>query len=127
MDLLATFHSLFRWVVLVAMVGTGLWGLWAGRRGSPWRERPYVLAAVSLDVQAATGILLWLGQQAWATRGFFIGVIHPLAMIGSVALAHVAVARGRRAGGPGGHRLAGGGMLLALVVVILAIPRWAWF
>jgi hypothetical protein len=106
-------HNLVRWIVLAA----GLWAVvtvWRGWLGRlPWTGREMRAARMYvglLDLQFLLGVLLYaffspLTHDAFGDVGaamrdpsmrYFL-VEHPLVMIISIALAHVGVARARRA------------------------------
>ena len=129
MDLILDIHSWFRWVVLVALLAVGMIGLVRSMRGEGWIEgsdRPFTLATVMFDLQLALGIVLWVGNSGW-DQSFFIKVIHPVGMLLAAGIAHMAVVRARKGAASSAYRVAGLGLLVALVVVAATVPRDAWF
>lgn len=119
-------HSHLRWLVLLGLVISAAAGFARARADAPWRpasRRLYVAAAVLFDVQAALGILLYLGDRGWA-EGVHIAVVHPIGMLAALGLLHATVARARRQADSGSHRLAGAGALGALMLALLVIPWW---
>lgn len=129
MDVVLDIHSWFRWVVLVALLAVGVLGLVRSGGGAAWNEgsdRPFTLATIMLDVQLALGIILWIGNSGW-DQSFFIKVIHPVGMLLAAGVAHMAVVRARKGPATSAYRVAGLGLLVALVVVAATIPRDAWF
>jgi hypothetical protein len=112
--LIITLHSLLRWVaILLGLMATarGLFALLGLRPWSDSDERFGRLFAVSLDIQLLLGLLLYLFVSPLTTGAFgnmagamqnsavrFWIVEHPFIMILALALAHIGVARVRRAG-----------------------------
>lgn len=126
MDTLVTIHSLYRWLVLVALVAGGAAGILANARGRDWdrgADRPYALVAVLVDIQIGLGIVLWLFGRGWE-KGLFFAAIHPITMLLAVGVVHAAVARARALASRRSHLVAGVGTLVALALVIAGIP-WA--
>lgn len=124
MDTLVTIHSLYRWLVLVALVAGGAAGIIANARGRDWdgsADRPYALVAVLVDIQVGLGIVLWLFDRAWE-KGVFFAAIHPVTMLLAVGVVHAAVARARKMASQRSHLVAGIGTLVALALVIAGIP-----
>jgi len=114
---------------MVALLAVGVLGLVRSRGGAAWAEgsdRPFTLATIMLDVQLALGIILWIGNSGW-DQSFFIKVIHPVGMLLAAGVAHMAVVRARKGPATSAYRVAGLGLLVALVVVAATIPRDAWF
>ncbi len=126
METLVTVHSLYRWFVLAVVVATVVVGWRRYRAETPWGEgsdRPYALAAVLFDLQVALGIILYLGKQAW-THNLFIAAIHPIGALIAVALFHIGVSRARKQASAASHRTVAIFALLALLLLVMAIP-WA--
>lgn len=126
MDAVVTIHSVYRWVVLAAVLGAVGFGLARYRAGAGWSagsDRPYAVASILFDIQIAIGIVVWLGKKAWTLKPF-LAFIHPVAMLVAVGVFHMAVARARRQASTRSHLTMGIGALAALVIVVVAIP-WA--
>jgi hypothetical protein len=129
MDALVHIHSWHRWVVLAVLLFVGLLGLVRAQQGAAWgegSERPFTLATIIVDLQLTLGIVLWIGNKGW-DEDFFIRVIHPTGMLLAAVVAHILVARARKGDSVKAYRLAAMGLLAALVIVALTIPRYAWF
>lgn len=129
MEWLVDLHSIWRWVVLIAaLVALALSAL-AVMGNRPWdslSDRFSFFFTVALDVQVLIGVVVWVLNQGWA-RDAFIGYIHPLLMLGAVAVAHVGRARSERVTGDKARgRLALIFFFASLVIVIVAIPTASW-
>lgn len=125
MDTLVTIHSLVRWLVLAALLGGIVIGFGAGRRpGEAFANPIYSAVAMIVDIQVTLGLILWIFNRGW-DEGVFIGYIHPVVMLLALGVAHVAIARGRRRAASdhaAGNRIVAFGLLLALVLVVSAVP-----
>lgn len=129
MDAVLDIHTWYRWVVIAVLLGVGIFGLARARRGATWSEgsdRPFTLATIIYDLQLAIGIVLWIGNKGW-DQDFFIKVIHPVGMLVAAGVAHMALVRARRSAVSRAYPTAGIGLLAALVIVALTVPRYSWF
>ncbi len=130
MDVLVTLHDLWRWVVLAAFAVAVVGGVRKWRQGAEWRvddRRWPLVATVTLDIQVLLGILIWAGQARWSgDHPFFTTWLHPIIMLAALAVAHATLSRSRRLRGPDRHRAVAVGLLAALIIVILGVPRYAW-
>jgi len=119
-----TLHAYWRWLVLLAAL-VAVASAFRGRRGGA-AERSGLLFTLSLDLQVLLGLILWVGRAEW-TSNVFLAVLHPLAMLIAVALAHVGRSRAKRAAAQGTPGAAAGWLYIAsLVVIALFIPRYSW-
>ena len=129
MEWIATLHSYWRWVVLVVGVAAIMLSLLAMTGNRPWdtlTDRLALLFTIALDIQVLIGIAVWITEQRW-TGDLFLGYIHPLLMVGAVALAHVGRARADRAtDSKVKGRLAAFFFLASFVVILVAIPIGSW-
>lgn len=124
MDALVSVHSVLRWVVLAALLGAGTYGLVQAQRPVPFDRRVFAASAVVVDVQVAIGVALYFLEDGFE-QGVFIAAIHPVLMIGGLAVAHASLGRARTLAEPrSGYRAAALGALFALIVITLGIP-WA--
>ena len=124
MDYLVTFHSFWRWVVLIAAV-VGLVGAAGGWLGPlPARlaaRRAGTLYAVTLDVQLVVGLILLVGL--WGTLPTFYRYEHPTTMLLAVVVAHVGQVMAKRAGDPrAAARMVAIAIAVSLVLVVVGIP-----
>lgn len=123
MDTLVTIHSWFRWVVLAALLGSAVLALVRASRGDSMEggaDRPFAVTAILFDLQVTLGLILWIFDKGW-TKGFFIAAVHPLFMLLAVGAFHAFVSRARRTAS---FRVVGVGAVVALAIVVAAIP-WA--
>jgi hypothetical protein len=119
-------HSVWRWVVLLALAAS----LLAAARGRPVGAHRATL--VALDVQATLGLLLFglspLVRASWNLGGDamedpvlrFWSLEHGPMMLLAVALAHIVHARARRSERP--HRVWGIGFAMVTTLVLAGIP-----
>jgi hypothetical protein len=107
-------------VVLSAMAAVG---------ARPWdslSDRASFFFTVAVDVQVLIGAVLWLLNQGWA-RDSFLAFIHPVLMLGAVALAHVGRARSERTSGERSQgRVALVFFLASVIIMVVAIPTASW-
>ncbi len=120
-DLLVSIHSALRWVVLGVLLLGGAYALLQAPRPVPFRRAPFTLMVAVVDLQVALGIGLYLLNDGWR-QGFFIARIHPAVMLAAAVVLHLGAVRARRRDGREAWRVIGITFLLALVLVILAIP-----
>jgi hypothetical protein len=126
MDMLVSIHSLLRWIVLIAGVVALVVGLigWFGGGTSERVGRQSMMAyAVSLDIQALLGIIIWVAEQRWAGGGRQFQFEHPIMMLLALAIAHIAAGRARSAPGPlAAARTRTIGAALSLLLILIGIP-----
>lgn len=119
MDLLADIHNWTRWVVLVAMVGTAVWGVTQAMRSASFdagADRPFSLALILFDIQVALGLVLWIAGRMPPR------VDHPWIMLVAVLVGHAALVMARRTSEDKGYRVAGLGFVVSLLLVAGGIP-----
>jgi len=129
MEWVATLHSYWRWVVLVVGVSAIVLSVMSMTGNRPWdtlTDRLALIFTISLDIQVVIGLIVWISQQRWS-GDLFLGYIHPLLMLGAVALAHVGRAQADRATGDKNKgRLATEFFVASFVVILIAIPLASW-
>ena len=125
MDFLVTFHSLLRWVVLLAAVVAlvGAIGGWMGLLPpSLAARRAAAFYTIALDAQVVLGVIIWVGKGWYAAPGYF-RLEHPLTMLLALVVAHAGQVTARRASVPvAAARNVALGTALSLVLVIVGIP-----
>jgi hypothetical protein len=121
MDILVEAHSGIRWLVLVGLLATLIVSFMRARsETSP--DQPWLSwVAIVFDIQVTLGIILYLGDQGWS-KGGFIAIYHPIAMLAALGVFHAGLARGRKTAGGAGWRTIGFMTLASIVVVLAAIP-----
>lgn len=127
-DTLLIMHSVLRWFVLVGVLAAGTAGVTLVMREegcTPGFRRLITVAVGLIDLQVALGLVLWVVKEGW-TQGVFKAYIHPAAMLIALALAHVTSFKAKQRSGATGARLVSSGLLGALLIIVLAIPRDAW-
>ncbi len=121
MQNLVTVHSWLRWLVLLALLGGAVVAFARYRSKTAWQESIFQLGVMTVDIQVAIGIVIWIERQGW-NYNFFFRVLHPVFMLMALAVAHVGFALAKRRRDSRSYALVGGSFLLALVLVIGAIP-----
>ena len=126
---LTTFHSFWRYAVLIAAVLALIVSLggWLGPQAQRAVLQPVVRRAASLyiivlDVQVLVGIVLWIGKGWYAAPGFYRAE-HPATMLLAMIAAHVGLVMAKRQRLPmGAARAVGIGVLVSFVLVLVGIP-----
>jgi hypothetical protein len=130
MEWLVTFHSIWRWVVLLVALGAIVLAVMSAMGSRPWdgtSDRLSLFFTIVMDIQFLVGAILWIAQNRWDGADPFLSFVHPLLMAAAVALAHVGRARADRAQGDKAKGTQASIFFGAsLVVVLLAIPLAAW-
>lgn len=132
MDILAglvTFHSYWRYAVLVAAVIALVVALggWLGPLTQrlllqPVVRRAGLLYIIALDLQVLVGVVLWLGKGWYAAPGFFRAE-HPATMLLAVIAAHVGQVLAKKARMPASAaRAVAIAVAISFVLVLIGIP-----
>lgn len=132
MDILAalvTFHSYWRYAVLIAAVIALVVALGGWLGPLPQRasfqslvRRAGSLYIIALDLQLVVGIILWVGKGWYAEPGFFRAE-HPATMLLAVIAAHAGQVLAKRARLPvHAARAVGIAVAVSLVLVLVGIP-----
>lgn len=124
MRFLIEMHSGWRWIVLLSALAAIVVGFRGRREGAEpnWAGRVFPIAA---DIQVLVGLILWSGEELWTGAHPFFSFVHPVLMLGAVALAHVGSRRESKSVAAGLGTGAGPVFYIAsLVVMAIAIP-WA--
>jgi hypothetical protein len=127
-DFLVTFHSDWRWLVLVALVVALGFGIYRWQRPVPFTggsARVFSLTMVALDIQVLLGIVVWIAGRGWEL-GAFRAWIHPVGMLIALGVGHAFLGRARKSEGAPAYRIASLGILLTLIIVAASIPHDAW-
>ncbi len=121
METLVTIHSWVRWLVLLALLAGAVTGIYRYRIRAGFEPSLFQIAAMTVDIQVAIGIVIWIVDDGWSET-FFFKVLHPAFMLAALAVAHIGLAVGKRRNDVRSNVLAGGSSLLALVLVVMGIP-----
>src|SRR5829696_1291590 len=100
MEWLVTFHSIWRWVVLLVGVGAIVLAVMSAIGSRPWNgtsDRFSLFFTIAMDIELLVGAVLWIVENRWDGADPLLSFVHPLLMIAAVALAHVGRARADRA------------------------------
>lgn len=133
MDVLAalvSFHSFWRYAVLIAAVLALVvsLGAWLGPTAQRTVLQPVVRRAASLyiivlDLQVLVGIVLWIGKGWYAMPGTFFRAEHPATMLLAMIAAHVGLVMAKRNRLPtGAARAVAIGVVVSFVLVLVGIP-----
>ena len=125
---LVTFHSFWRYAVLIAAVIALVvaFGGWLGPLHLRTLLQPVVRRAgslyiIALDLQALIGIVIWLGKGWYGTSGFYRAE-HPATMILAVIAAHVGMVLAKRSPLPQrAARAVALGVAVSLVLVVAGL------
>jgi hypothetical protein len=135
---LLTFHSLLRWIVILAGLLAFIRAA-AGASGrkswTPADDRAGFWFSIALDVQFLVGLVLYFflspltaaalnnfgGAMKDSTLRFF-AVEHVFGMLIAIALVHIGRARARKADSFRRHKVAAIFFGLALIAILVAIP-----
>ena len=128
---LIEFHSIFRWVVLIAAIAALVFAIMSATGSRRWdalSDRLSLAFTITLDIQFLIGVILWVSEQRWTlANDTFLTFAHPLLMFGAVAVAHIGRARAERAKDDktrGTTTAIFFGASLAIILVM--IPLYAW-
>lgn len=121
MDTLITVHSWVRWLVLAALVAGVVVGVLRYRKQATWQESIYQLGVMTVDIQVAIGIVVWIERKGWNST-FFFKVLHPAFMLLALAIAHLGLALAKRRNDTRSYVLVGGSYLMSLLLIVAAIP-----
>lgn len=115
---LTTVHTYLGYFVVVAVLVAAVLAL----RGPsvPPVSRTSSLTMVLLDVHVTLGIVLYVVVDGWAVGAFgaLVAYVHPALALAALGVGHAALARARRSSSA---RVAGTGLLGALVLVVAAV------
>ena len=117
-----TVHQVLGYVVVLIVLMAGVGGVVQAREARPFLPRVYVIATLVLDVQVLGGLAIYLLGSYWGHDSLLVRLVHPAMALLALAAAHVGLKRSRRReSNVSAHRTAAGGLLLALLAVLLAV------
>jgi hypothetical protein len=126
-EVLITVHSIVRWLVIAGLLATVVAGVTLWARKEAWSMGYTRIVAVTVgffDLQVLLGILVWVTNKGWELN-FFLAYLHPLGMIAAAVIAHIVAARLKKQ--PGSAFGPTAALFASLAIVILLVPRGAWF
>jgi hypothetical protein len=130
MDWLIEVHSVFRWVVLLVAataITPAVLSALGRREWDALSDRAAFFFTLAMDLQLLIGLILWFIESRWSSSDTALSWLHPLAMIAAVGLAHVGRVRADKATDSADRgRQAAVFFAASLLVVIIAIPLYAW-
>lgn len=112
-------HMWWQYVVLLAIV-VSLFFAFRSAMMSSTAEIVYRVTAVTVDIQVALGIVIWLANSGW-NLDFMQGWLHPIIGLAAVGVLHAFVGRARKGHPEVANRTARTGLIIAIVLVIAAI------
>ncbi len=129
MDVLNGLHSLWRWVVLLAVTVALVRGVLGWLRGGTWTSNDRLLALVTiitLDIQLVLGLIIYFIGNHWES-GTFVAYVHPLVMIIAIVVAHTTTIMIRRTEpATAKFRTLAIGLFIAIFLITAAIPSGSW-
>ena len=121
MEALVTIHSWVRWLVLLALLAAAVLGIYRYRTRVEFEPSLFQIAVMTVDIQVAIGIVIWIFDDGWSET-FFFKVLHPAFMLIALAVAHMGLVLAKRRNDERSYLLAGGSSLLALLLIVMGIP-----
>ena len=121
MQTLVTVHSWVRWLVLGALIAGVVVGALRYRSKANWQESIFQLGVMTVDIQVAIGIVVWIERKGW-NYSFFFKILHPAFMLLALAIAHLGLALAKRRKDARSYLLVSGSFLISLLLIIAAIP-----
>ena len=121
MEALVTIHSWVRWLVLLALLAAAVFGVYRYRARVEFEPSLFQIAVMTVDIQVAIGIVIWIFDDGWSET-FFFKVLHPAFMLLALAVAHMGLVVAKRRNDERSYLLVGGSSLLALLLIVMGIP-----
>ncbi|MEX2550002.1 MAG: hypothetical protein WD638_07235 [Nitriliruptoraceae bacterium] len=119
--LLSTIHEWLGYLVSIFVLFSALLAFRKAKDAAEFQAAPYALAMVLLDVQVTIGLIQYAVSSGWDARPE-IAYLHPVLALLALGVGHALLGRARRTQmAVDAHRMAGRGLVLALVFVLLAI------
>lgn len=120
METLVQFHSGFRWLVLLALIGGTALAFVRYRQKAEWSPeaaKPFAMTMVLFDIQTLIGLILVFANGLPEGRPD-----HPFIMFAALVVGHIFIGKARKTEGERGYLVAGRGLALVLLLTFLAIP-----
>lgn len=112
-------HMWWQYVVLLAVVTSLVFAFRSAMMDST-AETVYRITAVTVDIQVALGIVIWLAIEGWAL-GFMQAWLHPILGLAALGVLHAFVGRARKGHPEVANRTVRIGLIIAIVLVVATI------
>lgn len=118
-DFFVSAHMWWQYVVLLAVVVSLFFAFRSAMMDST-AETVYRVTAVTVDIQVALGIVIWLANSGWSLD-FMQGWLHPILGLAALGVLHAFVGRARKGHPEVANRTVRTGLIIAIVLVVAAI------
>ncbi len=118
-DFFVSAHMWWQYVVLLAVIVSLFFAFRSAMMDST-AEAVYRVTAVTVDIQVALGIIIWLANSGWSL-GFVQGWLHPILGLAALGVLHAFVGRARKGHPEVANRTVRIGLIIAIVLVVAAI------
>lgn len=112
-------HMWWQYVVLLAVIVSLFFAFRSAMMDST-AETVYRVTAVTVDVQVALGLVIWLANSGWSLD-FMQGWLHPILGLAALGVLHAFVGRARKGHPEVANRTVRTGLIIAIVLVVAAI------
>ena len=118
MDFFFQAHQGWQYVTLAALIASIAFSF--QREMTSTSEKIYRITAVTIDIQVALGIVLWIFDSGW-NLGFMQGWLHPIVGLAAVGAVHAVVSRSKDLDPAEANQRIRWGFIAVLVLVVAAI------
>lgn len=112
-------HIWWQYVVLLAVVVSLFFAFRSAMMDST-AETVYRVTAVTVDIQVALGLVIWLANSGWSLD-FMQGWLHPILGLAALGVLHAFIGRARKGHPEVANRTVRTGLIIAIVLVVAAI------
>lgn len=112
-------HMWWQYVVLLAVVVSLFFSFRSAMMDST-AETVYRVTAVTVDIQVALGLVIWLANSGWSLN-FMQGWLHPILGLAALGVLHAFVGRARKGHPEVANSTVRTGLIIAIVLVVAAI------
>ncbi|MFP3882836.1 MAG: hypothetical protein ACLFRT_07280 [Actinomycetota bacterium] len=112
-------HMWWQYVVLIAVV-VSLFFAFRNAMMDSTAETVYRVTAVTVDIQVALGLVIWLAESGWSLD-FMQGWLHPILGLAALGVLHAFVGKARKGHPEMANRTVRIGLIIAIVLVVAAI------
>jgi hypothetical protein len=115
-------HQWTGYLVAVVLVATASMAFSRAKNAQAFTARPFRLAYALLMLQIVLGVVLYTIEGYWDAASPLIAYVHPAVAVGARGVGQVTLARARRTQMVvDANRLAGRGLVMTLLLVVVAI------